>query len=57
MRFVTTLCLFGLVASTHAGAHTIEGRIVGVSDGDTITLLDADNRQHKIRLESGVDSE
>ena len=48
LRCITALCLVGLVASTHAGTHQIEGRIVGVHDGDTITLLDADNRQHKI---------
>ena len=45
---IITLCLAGLVGSTHAGTHQIEGRIVGVTDGDTITLLDVDNRQHKI---------
>jgi endonuclease YncB( thermonuclease family) len=28
----------------------IEGRVVGVADGDTITVLDAGRRQHKIRL-------
>lgn len=37
---------FSLV--THAEA--IEGRVVGVSDGDTLTILDADNVQFKIRL-------
>ena len=55
MRFTVALCLVGLVASTHAGTHQIEGRIVGVTDGDTITLLDADHRQHKIRLD-GIDA-
>ena len=55
LRCITALCLVGLVASTHAGTHTIEGRIVGVSDGDSITLLDAENRQHKIRLD-GIDA-
>lgn len=30
--------LFGLTC--HAG--TIEGRVVGVADGDTVTVLDAD---------------
>ena len=54
-RWITSLCLVGLVASTHAGTHQIEGRIVGVHDGDTITLLDAENRQHKIRLD-GIDA-
>lgn len=33
----------------------IVGRVVGVTDGDTITVLDADHRQHKIRLE-GIDA-
>ena len=33
-------------------AVTLQGRIVGVTDGDTVTLLDAENRQHEIRLAS-----
>jgi endonuclease YncB( thermonuclease family) len=36
-------------------AETLVGRIVGVSDGDTLTLLDAGKQTHKIRL-SGVDA-
>jgi len=55
MRWIVTLCLVGGVAGMHAGTPTIEGRIVGVSDGDTVTLLDADRRQHKIRLD-GIDA-
>jgi len=35
--------------------NVIEGRVVGITDGDTITVLDANNKQHKIRLE-GIDS-
>jgi len=31
-------------------AETIEGRVVGISDGDTLTVLDAGNTQFKIRL-------
>ena len=54
-RWFTALCLVGLVASSHAGTHQIEGRIVGIADGDTITLLDADNHQHKTRLD-GIDA-
>lgn len=38
-----------------ASAATLEGHVVGVSDGDTITLLDAAKQQHKIRL-SGIDA-
>lgn len=33
----------------------IQGRVVSVSDGDTITVLDAGHQQHKIRL-SGIDA-
>ena len=55
MRWITALLLVALVASTHAGTHQVEGRVVGVTDGDTITLLDAENRQHKIRLD-GIDA-
>lgn len=36
-------------------ADTIEGRVVGVSDGDTITVLDNTKTQHKIRL-AGIDA-
>ena len=38
-----------------AHAEPIRGRVVGVADGDTLTVLDASNRQHKIRL-AGIDS-
>ena len=36
-------------------AETITGQVVGVTDGDTITVLDADKIQHKIRL-AGIDA-
>lgn len=36
-------------------AGTITGRIVGVTDGDTVTVLDANQQQHKIRL-AGIDA-
>ena len=45
---------FGYVAIT-AYADTLTGRVVGVADGDTITVLDAEHQQHKIRL-SGIDA-
>jgi len=37
---------FSLVAH----GETISGRVVGISDGDTLTVLDVSNTQHKIRL-------
>ena len=36
-------------------AADISGRIVGVADGDTVTLLDATQTRHKIRI-SGIDA-
>jgi endonuclease YncB( thermonuclease family) len=36
-------------------AETIQGRVVGVSDGDTVTVLDSTKTQHKIRL-AGIDA-
>ncbi len=49
------LSLLMLLAVTTANAETITGRVVGVSDGDTITVLDAKNHEFKIRL-SGIDA-
>jgi endonuclease YncB( thermonuclease family) len=49
------LFLSALLLSVSAQQQTITGKVVGVSDGDTITVLDADKRQHKIRLE-GIDA-
>jgi endonuclease YncB( thermonuclease family) len=43
------------VFSTIAQADLITGRVVGVADGDTITVLDNTNTQYKIRL-SGIDA-
>ena len=53
IRWLSPLGVAILTSAAHA--HTIEGRIVGVHDGDSITLLGADNRQHKIRLD-GIDA-
>lgn len=36
-------------------ALTFTGLVIGVADGDTITVLDADNKQIKVRL-AGVDA-
>lgn len=38
-----------------AAADTITGKVVGISDGDTITVLSHQNEQFKIRL-SGIDA-
>jgi endonuclease YncB( thermonuclease family) len=48
LRKAFTTILLALACTAHA--ETITGRVVGVADGDTITVLDADKVQHKIRL-------
>ena len=45
---------FALIAAA-AQAETLTGRVVAISDGDTLTILDDSKRQHKIRL-AGIDS-
>jgi endonuclease YncB( thermonuclease family) len=44
-----------LFLSTFANAKTIEGLVVGVADGDTITVLDQQKNTYKIRLQ-GIDA-
>lgn len=36
-------------------AGTLQGRVIGIADGDTVTVLDASNTQFKIRL-LGIDA-
>ena len=52
-RILQSLCLCLLLGS--AAAETIVGKVVGVADGDTVTVLDAAKVQHKIRL-TGIDA-
>ena len=44
---ISAVLLLGIAT---AQAATLSGRVVGVSDGDTVTVLDAGKTQHKIRL-------
>ena len=44
-----------LLLSNFAYAKTIEGLVVGVADGDTITVLDQQKNTYKIRLQ-GIDA-
>jgi|SRR5262245_4259315 len=48
--FAALLCM-----SAAAQPQTITGKVVAIADGDTLTVLDSSNRQHKIRLD-GIDA-
>jgi endonuclease YncB( thermonuclease family) len=43
------------LAQAQATSQVIHGRVVSVGDGDSLTLLDAAQRRHRIRLE-GIDA-
>lgn len=49
-QWAAAALITGLLWMQEAAAERIEGKVVGVADGDTITVLDGDKRQHKIRL-------
>lgn len=48
MRFASLVSM--LVMSLALNAHTIQGKVFRVSDGDTITILDEAKVENKIRL-------
>ena len=53
LRLAVSLLL--LLTLPLAQAETLTGRVVRVTDGDTIVVLDASKVQHKIRL-TGIDA-
>ncbi len=55
MRLKSIFALVLASALVCPQAATITGRVVAVADGDTVTLLDGNNTQHKIRL-AGIDA-
>ncbi len=52
--FRSLLVILALLCG-QAAAETLMGVVVSVADGDTITVLDAERQQHKIRL-AGIDA-
>jgi endonuclease YncB( thermonuclease family) len=53
-RPAALLLLLLIFSSLHA--ETLTGRVVRVTDGDTIVVLDADKVQYKMRLQ-GIDAQ
>ena len=54
MRLVISV-LFLLIYPFGINAETLTGRVVKITDGDALVVLDASNTQYKIRL-SGIDA-
>ncbi len=51
---ITTLCLM-LILPVSTWAITLEGTVVKVADGDTVTIMDDIGQKHRIRL-GGIDA-
>ena len=54
-RIVLSLVLLLIAIPSISATRTIEGKVVSVADGDTITVLDSDKVQHRVRL-AGIDA-
>lgn len=52
-KVITVLSLTLTLCATHG--KTIEGRVINVTDGDTLTILTADSKPLKVRL-TGIDA-
>ena len=46
---------FLFLLASPASADTLEGRVVRIADGDTVTVVDRDQVQHRVRL-AGIDA-
>lgn len=56
VRFlVAVLALAGSAVVAGQAPQGLRGRVVAIADGDTITVLDSEQRQHRVRL-NGIDA-
>ena len=55
IKFTCGLLISLLFAFVDAKADVLVGKVVGISDGDTIKVLDSNKKEHKIRL-MGIDA-
>jgi len=54
-RLLALVFMVPALAWAAPAPNVLDGKVVGVADGDTITVLDGNNVQHKIRL-AGIDA-
>lgn len=54
-RALLSVFVFLTLFPVATSAETLAGRVISISDGDTITVLDVERVQHRIRL-SGIDA-
>ena len=56
-RFTIALAFLLLlsVSPSHSAASILEGIVIKIADGDTITVLDSNKVQHRVRI-AGIDA-
>lgn len=52
---ILAVCAWASLASAASAPNSLEARVVGVTDGDTVTVLDSHKVQYKVRL-AGIDA-
>lgn len=55
MFFLNIAALFLLTFTSKPSFADVSGRVVGITDGDTLTVLDSSRTQYKVRL-AGIDA-
>jgi endonuclease YncB( thermonuclease family) len=49
------ICIISLIVYSPALAGTLQGKVVKVADGDTVTIIDDSDKKHRVRL-AGIDA-
>jgi endonuclease YncB( thermonuclease family) len=49
------ICIISLLFYSPALADTLQGKVVKIADGDTVTIMDDQGKKHRIRL-AGIDA-
>jgi endonuclease YncB( thermonuclease family) len=55
LSLLFVLLLLLSVSPSRSAVSVLEGTVVKIADGDTITVLDSDKVQHRVRI-AGVDA-
>ncbi len=56
LNYIRFVCFWMIACfAFNANAEVLNGTVVGISDGDTITVLDNSSKEHKVRL-MGIDA-
>lgn len=54
-RFLQAIVVAGTLLATNVDGRDFDGRVVGIQDGDTVTVLDGAKQQHRVRI-AGIDA-